>query len=69
MKLTEFLTLTNSKQENIITWDTDTSLVNVKQNGFLLQYVKEQTPEICMEAVKQNGGSLQYVDVRIFDGE
>ena len=26
-----------------------------------LQYVKEQTSEICMEAVKNNGYALQYV--------
>ena len=27
-----------------------------------LQYVKEQTHEICLEAVKQYGFALQYVD-------
>ena len=26
-----------------------------------MQYVKEQTPEICLEAVKQNGYALEYV--------
>ncbi|NBI76832.1 DUF4116 domain-containing protein, partial [Lachnospiraceae bacterium] len=26
-----------------------------------LQYVKEQTPELCMAAVKQNGYALEYV--------
>jgi hypothetical protein len=26
-----------------------------------LQYVKDQTPEICLEAVKQDGHALQYV--------
>jgi len=29
--------------------------------GFALQYVKEQTPEICIEAVKQIGLALQLV--------
>ena len=33
----------------------------VKQNGYSLQYVKEQTEAVCLEAVKQNGRSLQYV--------
>ena len=33
----------------------------VKQNGFALGYVKDQTPEICMAAVKQNGLALGYV--------
>jgi hypothetical protein len=33
----------------------------VKQNGFLLEYVKEQNKEICMFAVKQNGLLLQFV--------
>lgn len=33
----------------------------VKRDGMALQYVKEQSPEICMEAVKQNGRALQYV--------
>lgn len=34
---------------------------DVKQYGYALQYVKEQTPELCLEAVKQNGCALQYV--------
>ena len=33
----------------------------VKQDGWALQYVKEQTPEICLEAVKQDGYALRYV--------
>ena len=33
----------------------------VKQNGYALGYVKEQTHEICLEAVKQNGKALEYV--------
>ena len=32
-------------------------LVAVKQNGYILKYVKEQTSEICLEAVKQSGGT------------
>lgn len=33
----------------------------LKQNGYVLKYVKEQTPEICLAAVKQNGCALKYV--------
>ena len=33
----------------------------VKQNGFALKFVKDQTPELCLEAVKQNGIALRYV--------
>ena len=33
----------------------------VKQDGYSLRYVKEQTEAICLEAVKQHGDSLGYV--------
>ncbi len=33
----------------------------VKQNGYSLECVKEQTPEICLAAVKENGNALEYV--------
>ncbi|MCE5225750.1 MAG: DUF4116 domain-containing protein [Porphyromonadaceae bacterium] len=33
----------------------------VKRRGCVLQYVKDQTPELCLEAVKQNGHALQFV--------
>jgi hypothetical protein len=33
----------------------------VKQDGLALDYVKDQTPEICLEAVKQDGLALDYV--------
>ena len=36
----------------------------VKQDGYTLKYVKEQTPELCMEAVKQDGYALYYVKVQ-----
>ena len=39
----------------------------MKQNGYALQYVEEQTPEICLAAVKQNGYSLRYVNPKIFE--
>jgi ABC-type Fe3+ transport system substrate-binding protein len=37
------------------------SLEAVKQNGYVLKYVREQTEAICLEAVKQNGYALKYV--------
>ena len=37
------------------------ALEAVKQNGYALLFVKEQTEKICLEAVKQNGLALQYV--------
>ena len=36
-------------------------LQKVKQNGYNLKDVKQQTPELCLEAVKQNGYALNYV--------
>jgi hypothetical protein len=33
----------------------------VKQDGYALRYVKDQTKEICLEAVKQDGDALRYV--------
>lgn len=38
------------------------ALAAVKQDGWALQHVKEQTPEICLAAVKQYGYALQYVN-------
>ena len=37
------------------------SLEAVKQNGYALRFVINQTPEICLEAVKNDGYSLEYV--------
>lgn len=37
------------------------ALEAVKKEGYDLQYVKDQTPEICLEAVKQDGYTLKYV--------
>ena len=36
----------------------------VKQNGYALKFVEEQTPEICLEAVKQYIWALQLVKER-----
>jgi hypothetical protein len=34
---------------------------NTQRFGYALQYVKDQTPEICAEAVKQYDRVLQFV--------
>ncbi len=38
-----------------------------KENGYALRFVKEQTPEICLQAVKQYGLALQYVKEQTFE--
>ena len=39
----------------------EADLQKVKLNGLSLEYVKEQTYELCLAAVQQNGGALQHV--------
>ncbi|MBQ3422342.1 MAG: DUF4116 domain-containing protein, partial [Romboutsia sp.] len=38
-----------------------------KQDGLALRYAKEQTEDMCLEAVKQNGKSLQYVKEQTYE--
>ncbi len=38
----------------------------VKEDGYALRYVAEQTEAICLEAVKQNGYALQFVAEDMF---
>ena len=45
----------------IITYSGEEALYQVKQDGYALQYVYNQTPKICLEAVKQDGYALRYV--------
>ena len=33
----------------------------VKQNGLVLRWVENQTPDICLEAVKEDGYALRFV--------
>ena len=51
----------------IITYRWEEALEAVKQDWYALQYVKEQTPEMCLEAVKENWDALRYVDESIFE--
>ena len=41
--------------------DRELELEIIKTDGWCLQHIKEQTPEICMAAVRQNGYTLYYV--------
>lgn len=38
-----------------------TDLEKVKQEGFDLEYIDNQTDEICLEAVKEIGCALKFV--------
>ena len=49
-------TMTNTKKTPEI------CLKAVAQNGFALQYVRNQTPEIWLKAVEQNSFALHYVE-------
>ena len=42
------------------------SLEAVKQDGYALEYVKEQTEAICLEAVMEDGDALKYVREDLF---
>lgn len=42
------------------------ALKAVKQYWYALQYVHNQTPEICLEAVKRDWDALRYVDESMF---
>jgi len=42
-------------------YSKEAAMEAVKRNGYALQYVKDQTADVCMEAVKRNGYALQYV--------
>ena len=67
MNLQEFLATVKGKESDIIEHRGQRALEAVKKGGYSLQYVKEQTPGICLEAVKQDGCSLRYVDKSVFD--
>ena len=61
MKLKEFLKRVNVEESDIIEYHGKEALKKVKQNGYALRYVREQTEEICLAAVKRDGDALRYV--------
>jgi hypothetical protein len=66
MTLQKFLKRIDGDEDAIINYKGKEALEVVKQDGYDLRYVKEQTEDICLEAVKQNKDALQYVDKKIF---
>ena len=44
-----------------MTTQAQKDLAMVKEDGYALQYVEEQTPEMCLIAVKKDGYALKYV--------
>ena len=50
---------TTKDEEKEVTNPED--LEDVKQNGFAIQLVKHQTPELCFVAVKEDGRALKYI--------
>ena len=44
----------------------ENALEAVRQDGHMLLYVKEQTEEICLEAVRRSKYALQYVESSMF---
>ena len=60
----------NNMEEDYITdiirgYEED--LQKVKQDGYALQYVKEQTYELCLAAVKQEGRALHFVKEQTYE--
>ena len=48
-------------------FDLEESLAAVQKDGWALQFVKEQTPEICLAAVKENSDALKYVKEKVIE--
>jgi DNA-binding NarL/FixJ family response regulator len=47
--------------------DPKQCLEAVKQDGYALYYVKDQTPELCLEAIKQNINAKRYIKIPLTD--
>jgi hypothetical protein len=68
IKLSKFLELVGGDSRAIVAYNSEAvCLKAVEQNGYALQYVKEQSEAVCLKAVEQDGYALQYVDIRIFE--
>ena len=61
MNLEQFLKEVKGKESDIVNIPSNEALEAVKKNGYALQYVKDQTKDICLEAVKRNGYALRHV--------
>jgi len=58
MTLTQFLKQGKRDRKDIITFSGTEALLQVKIDGYALQYVKEQTHEICLEDLRKEGYRL-----------
>jgi len=56
----DFIEEIKGSQDRVLNNINKKDLEAVKKNGWFLEYVKNQTPELCMEAVKQNGLALKF---------
>ena len=57
-KLDDFV----DKSGSFLSQEKEMNIAIVKLNGYVLQYIKEQTEIICIDAVKRNCWELQYVN-------
>ena len=55
----------NKKEKEVVTDPHD--LERVKKDGMQLEFVQNQTPEICLAAVQQNGYAIAYVKEQTTD--
>lgn len=60
----EFLEMFNETESNTKILKGKDALEFVKETGYGLRYVKEQTEEICMAAIKNDPYSIRYVLVQ-----
>lgn len=47
--------------------DSEERVALLKQDGWLLKYVKNKTPELCLIAVAENGNAIRFVDNPTFE--
>ena len=67
MNLQEFLKEVGGRESDIVVYASKQQAIEaVKQDGYALSYVKDQTEQICIEAVKRNGYALSYVNKSVF---
>ena len=65
--LKSFLKEVGGNEEDIISYSWEEAMKKVKRNWYDLRYIKEQTEEMCIEAVKQEWDALKFVDKTIFN--
>ena len=67
MNLQEFLKEVGGRESDIVVYASKQQAIEaVKQDGYVLSYVKDQKEQICIEAVKRNGYALRYVNKSVF---